>query len=53
MEPLGGNDEGQYFRTQSPVVIWPEVVAHQESFEGDMKRILFNEWQLYNPPLAR
>ena len=42
------NDEGQYFSTQSPVVIWPEVVAYQKSFEGDMKRILFNEWQLYN-----
>ena len=42
------NDEGQYFRTQSPVIIWPEVVAYQKSFEGDLKRILFNEWQLYN-----
>jgi phage terminase large subunit-like protein len=45
---LSMNDEGQYFRTDSPVVIWPEVVAYQKSFEGDLKRVLFNEWQLYN-----
>ena len=42
------NDDGQFFRTDSPVVIWPEVVAYQKSFEGDLKRMLFNEWQLYN-----
>ena len=45
---LETNDEGQYFKSMSPVVIWPEVVAYQKSFEGDMKRILFNDWQLYN-----
>lgn len=45
---LAINDEGQYFMTDSPVVIWPEVVAYQKSFEGDLKRVLFNEWQLYN-----
>ena len=45
---LATNDEGQYFPTNSPVIIWPEVVAYQKSFEGDLKRILFNEWQLYN-----
>ena len=45
---LAVNDEGQYFMTDSPVVIWPEVVAYQKSFEGDLKRVLFNEWQLYN-----
>ena len=45
---LAVNDEGQYFPTNSPVTIWPEVVAYQKSFEGDLKRILFNEWQLYN-----
>ena len=45
---LAVNDEGQYFMTESPVVIWPEVVAYQKSFEGDLKRVLFNEWQLYN-----
>jgi hypothetical protein len=45
---LSMNDEGQYFQTDSPVVIWPEVVAYQKSFEGDLKRVLFNEWQLYN-----
>lgn len=42
------NDEGQYFKSMSPVIIFPEVVAYQKSFEGDMKRILFNDWQLYN-----
>jgi len=45
---LSTNDEGQYFQTNSPVVIWPEVVAYQKSFEGDLRRMLFNEWQLYN-----
>ncbi len=45
---LSVNDEGQYFQTNSPVVIWPEVVAYQKSFEGDLRRMLFNEWQLYN-----
>ena len=45
---LATNEQGQYFATDSPVVIWPEVVAYQKSFEGDLKRILFNEWQLYN-----
>ena len=45
---LSTNEEGQYFQTNSPVIIWPEIVAYQKSFEGDLKRILFNEWQLYN-----
>ena len=45
---LAVNDEGQFFPTQSPVTIWPEAVAYQNSFEGDFKRIIFNEWQLYN-----
>ena len=38
---LAVNDEGQYFMTDSPVVIWPEVVAYQKSFEGDLKLVLF------------
>ena len=42
------NDQNQFFKTDSPVIIWPEVVAYQKSFEGDLKRFLFNEWQLYN-----
>ncbi len=45
---LATNDNGQYFQTGSQVTIWPEVVAYQKSFEGDLKRVLFNEWQLYN-----
>jgi phage terminase large subunit-like protein len=45
---LAVNDNGQYFPTASAVTIWPEVVAYQKSFEGDLKRVLFNEWQLYN-----
>lgn len=45
---LAINDEGQYFPTTSPVTIWPEAVAYQNSFEGDFKRIIFNDWQLYN-----
>ena len=45
---LNMNEDGQFFKTESPVVIWPEVVAYQKSFEGDLKRVLFNEWQLYN-----
>ena len=45
---LGVNDDGQYFPTSSPVTIWPEIVAYQKSFEGDLKRILLKEWELYN-----
>ena len=45
---LESNDQNQFFKTDSPVIIWPEVVAYQKSFEGDLKRFLFNEWQLYN-----
>ena len=46
------NQSGQYFMSDSPVVIWPEVVAYQKSFEGDLKRILFNELELYNLQVA-
>lgn len=45
---LACNEDGQYFPTSSPVTIWPEVVAYQKSFEGDLKRILFTDWGLYN-----
>ncbi len=30
------NDEGQFFPTMSPCIIWPEAVAYQTSFEGDL-----------------
>lgn len=42
------NDDGQYFPTTSQVMIWPEVVAYQKSFEGDLKRMLHLEWGLHN-----
>ena len=45
---LDMNEEGQYFMTPSAVVIWPEIVAYQKSFEGDLKRILFGQFGLYN-----
>ena len=42
------NDEGQFFPSMSPCVIWPEAVAYQNSFEGDFKRIMFDQRALYN-----
>ena len=42
------NDDGNYFPTMSPCVIWPEAVAYQTSFEGDFKRIVFDDRALYN-----
>ena len=46
------NDSGDYFMTDSSVVIWPEIVAYQKSFEGDLKRFLFNQYELYNLQIA-
>ena len=40
---LGENDEGEFFQTMSPCIIWPEAVAYQTSFEGDFKRIMFKD----------
>lgn len=45
---LQENDEGQFFPTMSPCVIWPEAVAYQTSFEGDFKRIMFENRSLFN-----
>lgn len=42
------NEDEQYFPTTSPCVIWPEAVAYQTSFEGDFKRIMFEDRALYN-----
>ena len=42
------NDEGQFFPTMSPCIIWPEAVAYQNSFEGDFKRIILDQRALYN-----
>ena len=45
---LQENDEGQWFPTMSPCVIWPEAVAYQNSFEGDFKRVMFEQRELFN-----
>ena len=42
------NDDGKYFATTSPCIIWPEAIAYQTSFEGDFKRIMFDERSLFN-----
>jgi phage terminase large subunit-like protein len=42
------NEDGQFFPTLSQVMIWPEAIAYQNSFEGDFRRIAFNEWGLHN-----
>ena len=42
------NDEGHYFPTMSSCMIWPEAVAYQSSFEGDFKRVMFDQRALYN-----
>ena len=45
---LEENDDGHFFPTMSPCVVWPEAVAYQTSFEGDFKRIMFDDRALYN-----
>ena len=42
------NEENHYFPTTSSCVIWPEAVSYQSSFEGDFKRIMFDQRMLYN-----
>ena len=42
------NEDGQYFPTMSTCIIWPEAISYQTSFEGDFKRIMFDERALYN-----
>ena len=49
---LDTNGEGQYFMTPNSVVIWPEIVAYQKSFEGDLRRMLFGQMELYNLQIA-
>ena len=49
---LDTNGEGQYFQTPNSVVIWPEIVAYQKSFEGDLRRMLFGQMELYNLQIA-
>ena len=45
---LTENEDGKYFPTMSPCVIWPEAVAYQTSFEGDFKRIIYEQRELFN-----
>jgi phage terminase large subunit-like protein len=42
------NEDEQYFPTMSTCIIWPEAVAYQTSFEGDFKRIMFDDRSLFN-----
>jgi len=42
------NDEGQFFPTNSQVMVWPEAVAYQNSFEGDFKRVAIQQMGLHN-----
>ena len=45
---LNVNDDDQFFPTMCPCMIWPEAVSYQSSFEGDFKRIIFEDRALYN-----
>lgn len=45
---LGRDELGRYQPTFSEVMIWPEAVAYQKSFQGDFKRIVYEEWGLQN-----
>jgi hypothetical protein len=45
---LGKGDDGRYLPTMSEVTVWPEEVSYQKSFQGDFRRIVFDEWGLTN-----
>lgn len=45
---LWRDELGRYRPTLSEVMIWPEAVAYQKSFQGDFKRIVYEEWGLQN-----
>lgn len=45
---LGRDETGRYLPTFSEVTIWPESVAYQKSFQGDFRRIVYDEWHLSN-----
>ena len=45
---VGRNELGHYISTFSEVAIWPESVGYQKSFEGDFKRVAYQEWGLTN-----
>jgi phage terminase large subunit-like protein len=42
------DEAGRYLSTFSEVAIWPESVGYQKSFEGDFKRVAYQEWGLTN-----
>jgi hypothetical protein len=42
------DEAGRYLSTFSDVAIWPESVGYQKSFEGDFKRVAYQEWGLTN-----
>jgi phage terminase large subunit-like protein len=42
------DEAGHYLPTRSDVTIWPEEVSYQKSFQGDFRRIVFDEWGLTN-----
>lgn len=41
-------DGSRYLPTRSEVMIWPESVAYQKSFQGDFQRIAHQDWGLTN-----
>jgi phage terminase large subunit-like protein len=43
-----GEEVGQFFPTQSEVMIWPEAIAYQKSFMGDFQRIAHEQRHLLN-----
>jgi len=45
---LAKDELNRYLPTFSDVTIWPESVSYQKSFQGDFKRIVFDEWGLSN-----
>jgi len=45
---LARDELNHYLPTFSDVTIWPESVSYQKSFQGDLRRIVFDEWGLTN-----
>lgn len=45
---LTKDEIGRFMPTFSEVVVWPESVGYQKSFEGDFKRLAMQEWGLTN-----
>lgn len=49
---LTQDSDGSYGATNSAVTIWPETVAYQKAFEGDLRRVAFEQLQLYNMTIS-